>query len=67
MNYLNDVRSGDIWITNCTQEDAFGYLVTYQAEWPDHDVWIDVPKDMTKHEFSSLMLTFLGIPPKKQN
>ena len=49
--YLNEVRPGDVWITNCLAEDLFVTLVEMQAKFPDWDVWADVPQDM--HEYYS--------------
>lgn len=48
VNYLNDVKPTDVWITNCREEDAFGIMVVYQAKYPDQDVFMDIPKDMSR-------------------
>lgn len=48
ISYPQQVRHSDTWITNCTSDHVFEFLIKYQHTWLESDIWADAPRDMTK-------------------
>lgn len=46
MAYPNMLTHTDTWVTNCTGDEVFEYVVMYQNRYPDHEIHADKPQDM---------------------
>ena len=45
--YPHEVQPGDIWLSNCSSERVFEYVVYFSGQHPNDHIWADVPHDMS--------------------